>query len=69
MAGMTEYEGDELLTPQETSQFLKVPVSTLKWWRHRHMGPPYIAFGGSTHIRYRRSDLEGWLEAQTVEAS
>jgi predicted DNA-binding transcriptional regulator AlpA len=39
-----------------------VPVGTLYGWRHRGEGPPGYHIG--PHVRYRRSTVEAWIEAQ-----
>lgn len=51
----------ELLRVREVADMLKVADRTLQTWRRRGMGPPYInATGGS--VRYRRADVESWIE-------
>lgn len=57
---------DRLLTVQELSDYLGVPVATLYQWRYRGEGPPGFRVG--RHVRYRWSDVEGWIEQQ-VNAS
>jgi hypothetical protein len=52
---------DELLTTEEVAGLLRNKPSTLKYWRHRHQGPPWIHLPGSNQILYRRSDLETWM--------
>lgn len=37
---------------------------TLKAWRRKGIGPPYVRFGN--RVRYRISDVEAWLTANTV---
>lgn len=51
-----------LLTTEELSDFLKVPVRTLYAWRHKGSGPPGIKCG--RHLRYRKRDVDAWLESQ-----
>lgn len=54
---------DELLTPEEVGPgWLKVPVKTLHQWRYTDRGPKAIRVG--KHLRYRRSEVERWLQAQ-----
>lgn len=53
---------DELLTTGEVSAITKVPATTLRAWRHDQTGPKSFKLGGLT--RYRRSDLEAWLNRQ-----
>lgn len=55
---------DEVLTPPEASDYLKVPLRTLDAWRYRRTGPAYMKVG--RHIRYRRSDLDAFLVGLTV---
>jgi excisionase family DNA binding protein len=49
----------DLLTVDEVSAYLKVPVGTLYNWRSRGEGPRAARLG--RHLRYRRSDLEAWI--------
>lgn len=56
-------DGDELLTPAELAEWLKIPVATLYGWRYRAEGPPSIKVG--RHLRYRRSAVDRWLDGQT----
>ena len=53
---------DELLSPQDLADYLDVPVSTLYDWRWRGEGPK--GFRAGKHIRYRRSDVEEWIQRQ-----
>lgn len=57
---------DRLLTVQELAEYLGVPVATLYQWRYRREGPPGFRVG--RHVRYRRADVEDWIE-QRVRAS
>ena len=41
---------------------LGVPVGTIYAWRHRGLGPRGYRIG--KHVRYRRADIEAWLELQ-----
>ncbi len=54
--------GEQLLSIEDVSDFLGVPVSTVYQWRSKQYGPPGMKVG--RHVRYRRSDLERWLDAQ-----
>jgi excisionase family DNA binding protein len=53
---------DEMLSPTEVADFLHVPVATVYGWRQRRVGPKGYRVG--RHVRYRRSEVEGWLETQ-----
>ncbi|HWT78644.1 MAG TPA: helix-turn-helix domain-containing protein [Candidatus Methylomirabilis sp.] len=48
---------------KEVSELLRVPVATVYAWRHKGEGPPGIKVG--RHIRFRRRDVESWLDDQT----
>ena len=58
--------GDDLLTVDEVSEWLRVPVSTLNLWRSKGRGHG-LAFVklGQRYVRYRRSDVEAYLKAST----
>jgi excisionase family DNA binding protein len=51
---------DPLLTPNEVSVFLGVPLRTIYRWRSRGDGPRGYRIG--RHVRYRVDDIERWLE-------
>ena len=57
---------DELLTPQEVADRLKVKVGTLALWRQQAKPDalPWVKINGS--VRYRRSDLETWINERTL---
>lgn len=53
---------DELLTEQEVADYCKVSVRTVKRWRAEGTGPPFLRAG--RQIRYRKRDVDAWLEGQ-----
>lgn len=55
-------ELDRLLGPRDIAAWLDVPLQTVYAWRHRGEGPPGLKVG--RHVRYRRKDVEAWLESQ-----
>lgn len=55
-----------LATPQEIADFCGVPVATVYRWSSRGGGPKLIRVG--RHLRARWTDIEAWLDAQTVAA-
>ncbi|EHR71390.1 DNA-binding protein, excisionase family [Burkholderiales bacterium JOSHI_001] len=56
--------GAENLTPKEVSELLRVPESTLSVWRSTNrVHLPFFKLGG--HVRYRRSDIDGFIQANT----
>jgi len=57
---MTDRE--PLLSDDDLSDI--APKGTLRQWRYRGCGPVYIKVNGK--VRYRRSDVEAWLDANTI---
>jgi excisionase family DNA binding protein len=60
--GVTKVMDEPLMTPQEVADFLGLPIATLQTWRAKRSGPRGYRVG--KHVRYRREDLEEWLEGQ-----
>ena len=48
----------------EFAPMIGVEPPTLKLWRRKGIGPPYVKFGN--RVRYRLCDIEAWLAAHTV---
>ena len=57
---------NRLLTPEEVSEWLGIPIKTLANWRSERKGPLPLRVG--THIRYRSGDVEAWIEERANEA-
>jgi excisionase family DNA binding protein len=53
---------DKLLTQQQLADELEVSLRTLERWRQQGTGPAFIRVGRSP--RYRRADIDAWLERQ-----
>lgn len=51
---------EELLTQQQLADELQVSQRTLERWRQQGTGPAFIQVGRSP--RYRRSDIDTWLD-------
>ena len=51
-----------LMTLNEVSALLGIPVATLYRWRHRGEGPPGYRIG--RHVRIRRAAVEAWIESR-----
>lgn len=60
----------ELLSPVELAALLKVSRTALAIWRASNCGPRWIKFGPHrcSKIRYRRCDVEAWIESHCMEA-
>jgi predicted DNA-binding transcriptional regulator AlpA len=53
---------DKLLTLQEVAVVVRVPVATLRYWRHLGTGPRSFRIGRS--VRYWRREVFAWLDDQ-----
>ena len=51
----------KLWSTQELADFLGLPIQTIYQWRKRNYGPPGRRMG--KHIRYRRSEVERWIDS------
>jgi hypothetical protein len=68
-----------LLTEQQASQYLNIPEQTLRTWRYRGKGPPFVRVNRADPatgripranlVRYPRDRLDAWIEAQIEEAA
>lgn len=57
----------KLLTPDDAAEKLGVKVATIAQWRKNKIGPNYVKLGaGNAGVRYRESDIETWLDSNTV---
>ncbi len=59
----TPHAGDELMSMQEVADVVRVPVATLRYWRHLGTGPRGFRVGRS--VRYWQTDVLRWLENQS----
>jgi excisionase family DNA binding protein len=55
---------DNLMTVEAVAEYLGVPVATVYAWNSRDTGPARSRVG--RHVRYRRADVDAWLDARTV---
>lgn len=58
---------DRLWTVQDVAEFLGVPVQTLYQWRTKGYGPPGRRVG--KYLRYRREDVERWVDSLSSEVA
>lgn len=49
-----------LMSTRELAEYLGVPRNTIYQWRHNGDGPRAIRVG--RHLRFRRADIDEWLE-------
>ena len=57
------HANDELLTIAEVADIVRVPVATLRYWRHLGTGPHSFRIGRG--VRYWRSEVTAWLYGQS----
>ncbi|WP_082976153.1 AlpA family transcriptional regulator [Mycobacterium sp. 1165196.3] len=51
---------DEILTTAEVSAITKIPAGTLRYFRYAGTGPQSFRLG--RQVKYRRADVEKWLD-------
>lgn len=56
---------NKYLTEAQVSEMTGLALSTLRNWRVLGKGPAYVKPGG-TSVRYRKSDIEKFMEARRV---
>ncbi|HEY2195925.1 MAG TPA: helix-turn-helix domain-containing protein [Actinomycetospora sp.] len=54
---------DDLLTEQEYARHARISQRTARREREAGQGPPFLKIG--TRVRYRRSDIDAFLQART----
>lgn len=54
-----------MLNEKEAAEYIGFAVSTLQDWRHKHIGPKYFKIRRT--VRYRRCDLDEYIETHLVE--
>ena len=62
----TRHARDDLLSLSEVADLVRVPVATLRYWRHLGTGPHSFKVGRS--VRYWRTDVLRWLEERSTDA-
>ncbi|WP_414695006.1 helix-turn-helix transcriptional regulator [Phenylobacterium sp.] len=62
---------DRLLRTPEAAELLNVSVAFLERQRWLRAGPPHVRVSGASGraVRYRRSDLLSWMEANRIDSS
>lgn len=55
------------MTTEQLAEYLTVPVNTIYQWRHRGTGPRAARVG--RHLRWKRTDVDRWVEQQTDRSS
>ena len=52
----------DLLFGEEVSELTRIPLPTLRFYRHAGKGPRSFKLGN--RIVYKRADVEAWIEQQ-----
>jgi len=58
--------GERLLSERELASYLGVSIDTIRRWRRKNEGPPYL-MAGPRRPRYRKSEVDAWLEREREE--
>lgn len=56
----------KLYTTAELAVHLNVKPSTMRHWRRRNYGPPYLMVGN--HARYPEDSFKRWLDDRLIKA-
>lgn len=59
----------DLMTTMQVHEETGIPLATLRWWRHEGKTGPKSFKLGRRMVRYRRSDVEQWLEEQYADGA
>lgn len=54
---------ERLLTEDELSEVLGVPLMTLRWWRQRERGPEWVKIGRA--VRYSADAVQRYIDSNT----
>jgi excisionase family DNA binding protein len=55
----------EVLTTNQLADYLSISERTLIRWRVQRVGPAWTKVGH--HVRYRKTDVDAWLERKRCE--
>lgn len=56
-------EHQSTLTPIQAAKYLGISEGALRLWRSQGIGPRHFK-AGEKLVRYRRADLDAWIEAR-----
>lgn len=66
-AGPVEANSSSLLNANAAAAMLNISTGTLYHWLSERRGIPVVRLSGRC-VRFRRSDLEAWIEGKVVRA-
>ena len=58
---------EEMVSAEWLADYTKVPLATVYRWRHYGTGPTAYRIG--RHLRYRRRDVDRWIEKQRLKGA
>lgn len=59
---MKQLTASDFLTNEDIAQLVRVPVSTVRYWKHMGEGPRSMKVG--RRVLHRREDVEVWLASK-----
>lgn len=57
----------EIMNTQEAAQYVRLGKPTLERFRVKGGGPVYAKLSGA--VRYRRTDLDDWVESRLISST
>lgn len=57
----------EIITTKEAADYVRLGKPTLERFRISGNGPAYVKLGGA--VRYRKADLDSWLESRLTHST
>lgn len=58
---------ENILTTVEAADYVRLKKPTLERFRLTGEGPKFLKLGGA--VRYRRPDLDAWLDARAIRST
>ena len=64
---MMQDKSDELIGPEALAEYLGIPLLSIYIMNSKGTGPRRIKIG--KHVRYRRTDVDAWLNGKAIESA
>lgn len=58
----------EMLDARQFAEYVHITPDTAAQWRYKGIGPKFVKIG-PRRVLYRRTDVDSWLDAQTVQST
>lgn len=52
----------DIMLTKDVSELIRIPIGTLRYWRHANLGPASFTLGRK--VVYRRAEVERWIAEQ-----